>query len=61
MSRSPELRDPALATPAMVNQLAEVANARDASGTLTLAADKFTRMFGPTAVFDPDSQEGATF
>jgi predicted NodU family carbamoyl transferase len=61
MSRSPELRDQTLATPAMVNQLADVANARDESGTLALAAAKHTRMFGPAAAFDPDSQEGAAF
>ncbi|WP_078850693.1 MULTISPECIES: carbamoyltransferase C-terminal domain-containing protein [unclassified Streptomyces] len=61
MSRSPELRDQKLATPEMVNQLADVANARDASGTLTLAAAKHSRMFGPSAVFDPESQEGAAF
>ncbi len=61
MSRSPELRDQELATPAVVNQLADVAVSRDESGTLTLATEKYSRMFGPTAVFDPDSQEGATF
>lgn len=61
MSRSPEFRDQDLATPNMVNQLAEVANSRDASGTLAQAAAKHARMFGPTAVFDPASQEGATF
>ncbi|TDV49796.1 carbamoyltransferase C-terminal domain-containing protein [Actinophytocola oryzae] len=61
MARSPELRDQELATPEVVNQLAEVASSRDESGTLTLAAEKHARMFGPTAVFDPDSQEGATF
>jgi carbamoyltransferase len=61
LSRSPELRDQKLATPAMVNQLADVASSRDESGTLALAAAKHARMFGPTAVFDPDSQEGATF
>lgn len=61
MSRSPELRDQSLATPEIVNQLADVANARDASGTLAIAAEKHARMFGPTAVFDPDSQEGAIF
>lgn len=61
MSRSPELRDQELATPAVVNQLADVARSRDESGTLALAAAKHSRMFGPTAVFDPDSQEGATF
>lgn len=61
MSRSPELRDQELMTPAIVNQLAEVAISRDGSGMLGLAADKYCRMFGPTAVFDPDSQEGAKF
>lgn len=61
MSRSPELRDQSLAKPAMVNQLAEVASARDASGTLVLAAAKHARMFGPAAVFDTESQEGAAF
>ena len=61
MSRSPELRDQELATPAIVNQLADVASSRDASGTLAHAAAKHSRMFGPTAVFDPSSQEGATF
>lgn len=61
MSRSPELRDQELAKPAVVNQLADFASARDESGTLVLAADKHSRMFGPTAVFDPSSQEGAAF
>jgi carbamoyltransferase len=61
MSRSPELRDQEVATPEMVNQLADVATARDESGTLALAAAKHARMFGPTAIFDPDSQEGANF
>ncbi|MET7621988.1 carbamoyltransferase C-terminal domain-containing protein [Streptomyces sp. NPDC005408] len=61
MSRSPELRNQELATPAIVNQLADVASARDESGTLALAAAKHSRMFGPTAVFDPESQEGAAF
>jgi hypothetical protein len=45
----------------MVNQLADVAISRDESGTLALAGYKHARMFGPAAVFDPDSQEGATF
>jgi hypothetical protein len=61
MSRSPELRDQELATPEMVNQLADVAIARDESGTLAYAAEKYSRMFGPTAAFEPDSQEGAIF
>ncbi len=61
MSRSPELRDQELATPSIVNQLADVAIARDESGTLALAAAKHSRMFGPTAAFDPESQEGTTF
>ncbi|MFF4383538.1 carbamoyltransferase C-terminal domain-containing protein [Kitasatospora sp. NPDC001547] len=61
MSRSPELRDQGLATPAMVNKLAEVASARDASGTLALAAAKHARMFGPDSVYDPESAEGAAF
>ncbi|WP_405976463.1 hypothetical protein OG496_54795 [Streptomyces sp. NBC_00988] len=61
MSRSPELRDQELAKPAVVNQLADVASARDESGTLALAADKHARMFGPSAVYDPSSQEGAAF
>lgn len=61
MSRSPELRDRRLAPPAMVNQLADVAVSRDGSGTLAQAAAKYSRMFGPTAAFDPDSQEGAMF
>ncbi|MEU1128296.1 carbamoyltransferase C-terminal domain-containing protein [Streptomyces sp. NPDC005900] len=61
MSRSPELRDQELAKPAMVNQLADVASARDKSGTLDLAAAKHARMFGPTASFDPESHEGAAF
>lgn len=61
MSRSPELRDQQLAKPAMVNQLADVAIARDKSGTLAHAGAKYTRMFGPTAVFDPDSPEGSIF
>jgi hypothetical protein len=61
MSRSPELRDQGLATPLMVNQLASVAVSRDESGTLALAGEKHSRMFGPAAAFDPDSQEGATF
>ncbi|MBV1855875.1 nodulation protein NodU [Catellatospora tritici] len=61
MSRSPELRDQQLAPPAIVNQLADVASSRDESGTLVLAAAKHARMFGPTAVFDTESQEGAAF
>ncbi|BFV59632.1 hypothetical protein KCMC57_up47360 [Kitasatospora sp. CMC57] len=61
MSRSPELRDRSLATPAMVNQLAEVGAARDTSGTLALAAAKHARMFGPEASYDTESQEGAAF
>jgi hypothetical protein len=61
LSRSPELRDQELAAPAMVNQLADVAISRDESGTLALAGEKYSRMFGPTAFFDPDSQEGAMF
>ena len=61
LSRSPELRDTRLAAPEVVNQLADVAIARDDSGTLAHAADKYCRMFGPTAVFDPESQEGAIF
>lgn len=61
MSRSPELRDQELATPATVNQLADIAISRDETGTLALAAAKYARMFGPTAVFDPDSPEGAYF
>ncbi|WP_053690754.1 carbamoyltransferase C-terminal domain-containing protein [Streptomyces sp. WM6372] len=61
MSRSPELRDQSLAKPAVVNQLAEVASARDASGTLALAAAKHARMFGPAAVFDIESAEGSVF
>ena len=61
LSRSPELRDQELVTPAVVNQLAEVAIARDESGTLAYAGDKFCRMFGLDTVFDPDSQEGALF
>ncbi|WP_217208453.1 nodulation protein NodU [Streptomyces sp. AC550_RSS872] len=61
LSRSPELRDQNLATPAMVNQLAEVASSRDESGTLAVAAAKHSRMFGPTAEFDPGSPEGAMF
>ncbi len=61
MSRSPELRDQELAPPAVVNQLADVAISRDESGTLAFAGEKHSRMFGPTAVFDPHSQEGATF
>jgi len=61
MSRSPELRDQDLATPEMVNQLADVANSRDGSGTLAQAAAKHARMFGPAAIFDPASREGATF
>lgn len=61
MSRSPEFRGQDLASPDMVNQLADFATSRDESGTLNLAAEKFARMFGPTAVFDPDSKEGATF
>ncbi|MER5950473.1 carbamoyltransferase C-terminal domain-containing protein [Streptomyces sp. NPDC001904] len=61
MSRSPELRDQQLAKPSVVNQLADVATARDESGTLALAGDKHSRMFGPSAVFDPASQEGAAF
>ncbi len=61
VSRSPELQDQALAPPALVNQLADLAIARDGSGTLALAGAKYSRMFGPTSSFDPDSQEGATF
>src|SRR5947207_9788267 len=61
LSRSPELRDQELAKPAMVNQLADIAISRDESGTLAHAGAKYARMFGPTAVFDPDSQEGAIF
>ena len=61
MSRTPELRDQELAAPEVVNQLAAVAHSRDESGTLLLAASKHSRMFGPAAVFDPDSQEGSTF
>jgi len=61
MSRSPELRDQKIAPPELVNELAEVASSRDDSGTLVVAADKHSRMFGPTAVFDADSQEGAIF
>lgn len=61
LSRSPELRDQELAKPAMVNQLADIAIARDESGTLAHAGAKYARMFGPTAVFDSDSQEGAIF
>lgn len=61
MSRSPELRDQELATPDMVNKLADIASSRDESGTLDLAAVKHSRMFGPTASFDPDSHEGAAF
>jgi hypothetical protein len=61
MSRSPELRDQELAAPALVNQLADVAIARDKSGTLAQAGAKHARMFGPGAAFDPDSPEGAMF
>ncbi|MFF7636241.1 carbamoyltransferase C-terminal domain-containing protein [Kitasatospora sp. NPDC008050] len=61
LSRSPELRDQGLATPDMVNKLADVASSRDKSGTLDLAAAKHSRMFGPTAFFDTESQEGAAF
>lgn len=61
MARSPELRDQELAAPSMVNQMADVGTARDTTGTLALAAAKHARMFGPTALFDPDSHEGATF
>ena len=60
MSRSPELRDQELATPAVVNQLAEFAISRDESGTLALAGEKYSRMFGPSAYFDVDSLEGGT-
>jgi carbamoyltransferase len=61
MSRSPELRDQELATPMMVNQLADIGIARDDSGTLAHAGEKYSRMFGPSACFDPDSKEGAIF
>jgi len=61
MSRSPEFRDQELAPPEVVNELAEVASSRDESGTLVVAAAKHARMFGPTAVFDTNSQEGAIF
>jgi hypothetical protein len=61
MSRSPELRDQALAPAPLVNELAAVGTARDKSGTLKVADDKHARMFGPTAEFDTDSREGAVF
>jgi carbamoyltransferase len=61
MARSPELRDPESMPPSVVNELAEVAAARDESGTLEQAAQKHVRMFGPSASFDPESKEGAVF